>query len=91
MSNDEQPLRRGWTTGACATAAAKSACTALLTGDFPDPVETALGNDVALVDNVNTFLSLGDGGTKANASQQSQNQRFLGDIFDHCFPSLKKI
>jgi cobalt-precorrin-5B (C1)-methyltransferase len=32
------PLRRGWTTGACATAAAKAAYTALLTGDFPDPV-----------------------------------------------------
>ena len=37
-----RPLRRGWTTGACATAAAKAAFTALLTGDFPDPVEIAL-------------------------------------------------
>lgn len=36
------PLRRGWTTGACATAAAKAAFTALLTGTFPDPVEIAL-------------------------------------------------
>ena len=36
------PLRRGWTTGACATAAAKAAFTALLTGDFPDPVEITL-------------------------------------------------
>jgi cobalt-precorrin-5B (C1)-methyltransferase len=36
------PLRRGWTTGACATAAAKAAFTALLTGEFPDPVEIAL-------------------------------------------------
>jgi cobalt-precorrin-5B (C1)-methyltransferase len=35
-------LRRGWTTGACATAATKAALTALLTGDFPDPVEIAL-------------------------------------------------
>ncbi len=35
-------LRRGWTTGACATAAAKAACTALLTGDFPDPVTITL-------------------------------------------------
>jgi cobalt-precorrin-5B (C1)-methyltransferase len=35
-------LRRGWTTGACATAAAKAAFTALRTGDFPDPVEIAL-------------------------------------------------
>jgi cobalt-precorrin-5B (C1)-methyltransferase len=35
-------LRRGWTTGACATAAAKAAYTALLTGVFPDPVEILL-------------------------------------------------
>jgi len=38
----EGPLRRGWTTGACATAAAKAAYSALLTGTFPDPVEIAL-------------------------------------------------
>ena len=31
-------LRRGWTTGACATAATRAAYTALLTGGFPDPV-----------------------------------------------------
>ena len=37
-----QKLRRGWTTGACATAAAKSAYTALLTGKFLDPVEIVL-------------------------------------------------
>ena len=36
------PLRRGWTTGACATAATKAAYTALLTGDFPDPVTITL-------------------------------------------------
>jgi cobalt-precorrin-5B (C1)-methyltransferase len=38
----DRPLRRGWTTGACATAAAKAAYTALLSGEFPDPVEITL-------------------------------------------------
>lgn len=56
------PLRRGWTTGACAAAAARAAYQALLTGAFPDPVtirlpkgetpsfalaEKALGEDAA--------------------------------------------
>lgn len=36
------PLRKGWTTGACATAATKAALSALLTGDFPDPVSITL-------------------------------------------------
>ena len=35
-------LRRGWTTGACAAAAARAAFAALLTGDFPDPVAIRL-------------------------------------------------
>jgi cobalt-precorrin-5B (C1)-methyltransferase len=39
---NDHPLRRGWTTGACATAAAKAAYTALLTGEFPDPVKVTL-------------------------------------------------
>lgn len=36
------PLRRGWTTGACATAATTAAFQALLTGEFPDPVTISL-------------------------------------------------
>jgi cobalt-precorrin-5B (C1)-methyltransferase len=38
----ERTLRRGWTTGACATAAAAAAYEALLTGAFPDPVPVEL-------------------------------------------------
>jgi cobalt-precorrin-5B (C1)-methyltransferase len=40
MEKPATALRRGWTTGACATAATKSALTALLTGEFPDPVRS---------------------------------------------------
>jgi len=40
--DDGRPLRRGWTTGACATAATKSAYAALVTGQFLDPVEILL-------------------------------------------------
>jgi cobalt-precorrin-5B (C1)-methyltransferase len=38
----EGELRRGWTTGACATAAVKAAFAALRTGAFPDPVTITL-------------------------------------------------
>ncbi|HEX8804038.1 MAG TPA: cobalt-precorrin-5B (C(1))-methyltransferase [Acidimicrobiales bacterium] len=37
-----RPLRRGWTTGACATAATRAAIEALLGGTFPDPVRIRL-------------------------------------------------
>jgi cobalt-precorrin-5B (C1)-methyltransferase len=42
MPAQARPLRRGWTTGACATAAAKAAYAALLGDEFPDPVEITL-------------------------------------------------
>jgi len=45
---DRPPLRRGWTTGACAAAAARAACEGFLTGQFPDPVRISLpGGSIA--------------------------------------------
>ena len=38
----ERPLRTGWTTGACAAAAAKAAAMRLVTGAFPDEVQITL-------------------------------------------------
>jgi cobalt-precorrin-5B (C1)-methyltransferase len=42
IEKPQAPLQRGWTTGACATAAVKAAYTALLSGTFPDPVTITL-------------------------------------------------
>jgi len=41
-SEKATPLKRGWTTGACATAATKSALSALFKSDFIDPVTISL-------------------------------------------------
>lgn len=56
----DSPLRTGWTTGACATAATKAALTALITGEFPDPVTVTLprGETPAFA---LAFEALGDG------------------------------
>jgi cobalt-precorrin-5B (C1)-methyltransferase len=53
-------LRRGWTTGACATAATKAALGALITGIFADPVSIRLprGEEPAFP---LAFESFGDG------------------------------
>ena len=40
--HDTSKLKRGWTTGACATAATRAAYAALLTGHFEDPVTITL-------------------------------------------------
>jgi cobalt-precorrin-5B (C1)-methyltransferase len=42
LEKPQTHLRRGWTTGACATAATKAAYAALLGGEFPDPVTISL-------------------------------------------------
>ena len=64
LEKPEQALRRGWTTGACATAATKAALVALVTGRFPDPVEIALpkGQVVAFA---LAFEEKGDGWARA--------------------------
>lgn len=42
IEDNKTELQRGWTTGACATAATKAALSALITGEFPDPVAILL-------------------------------------------------
>ncbi|HUK61119.1 MAG TPA: cobalt-precorrin-5B (C(1))-methyltransferase [Stellaceae bacterium] len=42
MAHPKPVLRRGWSTGACAAAAARAAFEALVSGQFPDPVTIAL-------------------------------------------------
>jgi cobalt-precorrin-5B (C1)-methyltransferase len=42
----DKPLKKGWTTGACAAGAARAAWSALTNGDFPDPVTVDLPRGV---------------------------------------------
>jgi cobalt-precorrin-5B (C1)-methyltransferase len=42
MESEQTILRKGWTTGACAAAAARAAFAGLCGADFPDPVTIAL-------------------------------------------------
>src|SRR5437764_2671052 len=49
------PLRRGWTTGACATAATHAAYEALVTGSCPDPVEIELPSGARAAFAIATF------------------------------------
>ncbi len=60
----EQTLRKGWTTGACAAAAAKAAWVALLTGTFPNPVKIRLPRNITPSFNLNT-QETGDGWARA--------------------------
>jgi cobalt-precorrin-5B (C1)-methyltransferase len=63
MSSEEEaggdipagPLRRGWTTGACATAATRAAYEALVTGTCPDPVEIELPSGARAAFAIATF------------------------------------
>ena len=51
----KQALRTGWTTGTCASAAAKAATTALDTGEMQDSVEVGLP-DVARAGPISTSV-----------------------------------
>lgn len=60
----DRPLRRGWTTGACATAASRAAFEALVTGRAPpDPVEIALPGGRRVVFAVALFERVADAAT----------------------------
>ncbi len=60
------PLRRGWTTGACAAAAVKAAYTAILTGEFPDPVTITLPRGETPSFSLAVEALIGGGGARAS-------------------------
>jgi len=57
------PLRRGWTTGACAAAATRAAYEALTTDHCPDPVEIELPSGDRVAFAVATFERTGNSAT----------------------------
>lgn len=65
MDENAPNLRRGWTTGACAAAAARAAYAALMGGEFPDPVTIRLPGGqtpafaLALTERGNNFCRAG--------------------------------
>ena len=66
-------LRPGWTTGACATAATTAAYTALLTGDFPDPVT------ITLPQGQTPAFALAAGGTGRRVGRRRRVVKDAGD------------
>ena len=70
MAHSKTFLRRGWTTGACATAASKSAFSALVTGEFLDPVRVNLPKD-RHPDFVLTTQMRGDGWARAGVTKDA--------------------
>lgn len=57
-------LRRGWTTGACAAAAARAAFTAMLAGHFPDPVSIRMPRGGTAIFSL-ALAELGEAGARA--------------------------
>ncbi|CAK0770845.1 Cobalt-precorrin-5B C(1)-methyltransferase [Azospirillaceae bacterium] len=62
--NSDRPLRKGWTTGACATAAVKAACSVLLTGRQLETVSLVLPKGETPLFSV-TSHDAGDGWARA--------------------------
>jgi cobalt-precorrin-5B (C1)-methyltransferase len=58
-----RPLKRGWTTGACATAATRAAYELLTTGACPDPVEIELPSGAKVAFAVALSEHIDDGAT----------------------------
>ena len=55
---DKRKLRRGWTTGACATAASKAAYIGFLTGQIPNEIEILLpGGQKPIFEITESYLS----------------------------------